>query len=79
MSRDIEGVRPRLLSDTSAEALDELRRFRHLFRHLYGYDLDDEGVLKALKQAYRLQAVYLTDLKNFLAFLDQLTAENDSP
>ncbi len=35
MGRDIEGIRPRLLSDSSSEALDELRCFRHLFRHVY--------------------------------------------
>ena len=71
MSREIEGVRPRLLSD----ALDELRRFRHLFRHLYRYDLEAEGVAKALTQAHRLRAVCLDDLRDFIAFLDCLVDE----
>jgi len=35
MTLDIEGVRPRLLSDQSYDCLDELRRFRHLFRSAY--------------------------------------------
>jgi hypothetical protein len=78
MSREIEEVRPRLLSDVAAEALDELRRFRHLFRHLYRYDLEVEGVAKALKQAHRLQAVYLIDLENFIAFLDRLADEESA-
>ena len=73
MGRDIEGMRPRLLSDTALEALDELRRFRHLFRHLYRYNLDAEGVQKALRQAHRLQEVYSEDLEHFIAFLDSLT------
>lgn len=72
MGRDIEGMRPRLLSNESLECLDELRRFRHLFRHLYRYDLKAEGVQKALKQAYRLKQIYLEDLKQFMAFLDNL-------
>lgn len=80
MRRNIEGIRPRLLSDTAVEALDELRRFRHLFRHLYHYDLDEEGVQKALKQAHRLKKVYLEDLERFIAFLDELTeaAQNEN-
>lgn len=78
MNREIEGVRPRLLSDVAVEALDELRRFRHLFRHLYRYDLEAEGVTKALKQARRLQAVYLVDLKKFIAVLDRLADEESA-
>jgi hypothetical protein len=72
MGRDIEGIRPRLLSEAAIEALDELRRFRHLFRHLYRYNLETEGVRKALKQAQRLQAVYRGDLGQFIDFLDHL-------
>lgn len=35
MKLDIEGVRPALLSAESYDLFDELRRFRHLFRHDY--------------------------------------------
>jgi len=72
MGRDIEGIRPRLIGDVALEALDELRRFRHIFRHLYRYDLKTEGVQKALAQAYRLKEVYLKDAGHFIAFLDRL-------
>jgi len=77
MGRDIEDIRPRLLSEEATEALDELRRFRHLFRHLYRYDLEAEGVLRALRQAHHLKTVYQIDLENFINFLDQLTANNE--
>ena len=72
MGRNIEGIRPALLGETALECLDELRRFRHLFRHLYRYNLNPEGLGQALKQAHRLQAVYLADLEGFIAFLDGL-------
>lgn len=75
MGRDIEGIRPRLLSSESLECLDELRRFRHLFRHLYRYDLKAEGVQKALVQAHRLRKLYRDDLEKFIAFLDGLTID----
>jgi hypothetical protein len=77
MGRDIEGIRPRLLNDTAVEALDELRRFRHLFRHLYRYNLEAEGVRKALRQAHRLRKIYPQDLGRFLAFLDSLSQAAD--
>ena len=72
MGRDIEETRPPLLSDTALAALDELRRFRHLFRHLYRYDLEPEGVQRALAQAHRLQSVYRQDINQFFIFLDSL-------
>ncbi len=78
MGRDIEGMRPRLLNDSVIEALDELRRFRHLFRHLYRYDLKAEGVQKALEQAHQLQAVYLEDLNRFIAFLDDMGTDKEA-
>ena len=62
MGREIEGVRPRLLSDGSVQALDELRRFRHLFRHLYQADLKPEGVAVAMTQARRLESTYPSDI-----------------
>ncbi len=40
MKLRIEGIRPALLSLETAGILDELRRFRHLFRHAYTADLD---------------------------------------
>ncbi len=72
MERDIEGIRPRLLSKAAVASLDELRRFRHLFRHLYRYDLEEEGVKRALKQANHLQSVYVADINQFIGFLDRL-------
>ena len=45
MVLNIEGVRPALLSEISFRNLDELRGFRHVFRHAYSYGLDDERVL----------------------------------
>ena len=40
MSLDIPGIRPALLDASSSRILDELRGFRHVFRHAYGVELD---------------------------------------
>jgi len=72
MGRSIPDIRPALLSQTALESLDELRRFRHLFRHLYRYDLKAEGVQKALTQAQRLRTIYTADFQRFYQFIDAL-------
>jgi len=46
----IEGIRPSLLSEESFRYLNELRGFRHVFRHAYSYGLDDERVIYLLKR-----------------------------
>jgi hypothetical protein len=40
MSLDIEGVRPRILSDESLRLLRRLLAFRHFFRHAYAVSLE---------------------------------------
>ena len=72
MTLDIEGVRPRLLSDQSYDCLDELRRFRHLFRSAYRQRLDAERLALAYRRARVLEHVYRADIEQFLAFLDGL-------
>jgi len=72
MTLDIEGLRPRLLGDIAYDALDELRRFRHLFRSAYRLRLDTERLALVLKKAQVLEQVYVTDLERFLTFLDDL-------
>jgi len=72
MTLDIEGVRPRLLSDEAYQCLDELRRFRHLFRSMYASSLDAERLKLVLNKARRLETLYRTDIDRFLSYLDQL-------
>jgi hypothetical protein len=40
MSLDIEGIRPRVLSDESLRLLRGLLAFRHFFRHAYAVSLE---------------------------------------
>ncbi len=72
MTLDIEGIRPRLLSDHAYDCLDELRRFRHLFRSAYRMRLDAERLALVYRKAQALEHVYQADIERFLAFLDTL-------
>jgi len=61
----IKGIRPALLSKDSFENLNELRGFRHVFRHAYSYGLDDQRVLTLLRHVLSKKAIIMKDLRKF--------------
>jgi hypothetical protein len=61
----IPGVRPQVLSERAFRHLDELRGFRHVFRHAYTYGLDGERVTALLGKALELQESLLGDISQF--------------
>jgi len=72
MTLDLPGVRPPLLRRETAHVLEEFLRFRHLFRNLYGFELEwfrVQSLLKALPAAWNAVEA---DLDRFLAFLDSV-------
>jgi len=66
MTLNIRGVRPALLSTESAELLDELRAFRHVFRHAYLKRLDFSRVEQNLDRARQLRSLLPQDVAYFL-------------
>ena len=66
MRLEIEGMRPVLVSDEAYILLDELRRFRHFFRHAYTADLKPENLVDLLSKAERLRPVHRRDVAEFL-------------
>ena len=55
MSVELEDKRPSVLDARLYELLSELKRFRHLVRHRYGFDLDPKRVAEnheLLKEAF---------------------------
>ena len=69
MQLEIRGIRPALLSEATASALDELRRFRHLFRHAYATDLDPAKVEKLAAKVPGIRSAFDQDFERFLARL----------
>ncbi|WP_448563130.1 ribonuclease toxin HepT-like protein [Trichothermofontia sp.] len=78
MTLDIQGIRPKLWSQASYQELDELRRFRHVFRNAYTIELDPQRVAIVITQAQCLQSLYQADLEQFKAFLDTLAQPRSS-
>ena len=66
ISLPVEGVRPRLISEEASREMDELRAFRHFFRHAYSYELRYEKIKFPLDSARKLQGIYKRDIAQFL-------------
>lgn len=73
MQLDVMPVRPAVIDDTAYDALDELRRFRHLFRHAYRMKLDPLRLQLVLNKALALKDVYPGQFKQFISFLEDLS------
>ena len=69
MRLDIPVVRPALLSESTAVDLDELRRFRHRFRHAYSADLDPDRVVRLAAMTAPLRRAFTRDIEQFLSRL----------
>lgn len=72
MTLEIKGTRPALLSQNSFELLDELRAFRHFFRHAYDVNIDRNKFKIVAEKALKLRKSYKREINKFLNFLDKL-------
>lgn len=63
---DLPGLRPPLLSRETFEEVDELRRFRHLARNIYGFNLKPERVVSLLERLPDLDKKMNRELNSFL-------------
>lgn len=70
MTLDLPSVRPPVLREATARALDEFLRFRHLFRNVYGFELAWPRLRALLERLPNAWRALDEDLERFLAFLD---------
>jgi len=70
MKLEIEGVRPALVSAELYPLLNELRGFRHFFRHAYVVQLDVGRVQFVLARARQARPLLQRDVTRFLAQLE---------
>jgi uncharacterized protein YutE (UPF0331/DUF86 family) len=75
MLLSIENVRPPLISQTSYTLLNELRGFRHVFRHAYSYGLNDERVDTLLRQLINQKDSVINDLQKFRSIISGFIKE----
>jgi len=72
MRLDVMPIRPAVINDVAYDALDELRRFRHVFRYSYDVELDPARLGLVWQKAETLQKIYAMQINQFLAFLQAL-------
>ena len=62
---NIEGIRPALLTTECYDILNELRGFRHVFRHSYSYKLDERKIKLLIEDVLKLEILIKNDIKRF--------------
>jgi len=71
MILNVKGIRPQLWSNDSFRLLDELRGFRHVFRHAYGYELDSKRVFEIQDKVIKNWQKVKKDIEKFQKFLEK--------
>ncbi|HEX3551869.1 MAG TPA: hypothetical protein VIA62_01400 [Thermoanaerobaculia bacterium] len=69
MQRDLAPLRPAVIDSEAYERLDEMLRFRHVFRTMYGLRLDPFRLQGVLRNALELKELYRPQFERFLEFL----------
>jgi hypothetical protein len=75
MQIEIDGVRPALWERDLAARVDELRRFRHVFRNMYANDLDPRRVAAVQERLPETISRFLQAHHRFIGNLDLMIAE----
>ncbi len=81
VAQDVVDVRPAVIDQNSALALDEFRRFRHLVRNVYTMNLVPErmaGLIAALPDLWSTLRAELLAFADFLEALAQADSESPS-
>ena len=69
MFLDIPGVRPAVLPESGRKIAHDLRGFRHLFRHSYDYQIDQQRIAELAGNWTGSQSEFLAALERFRDYL----------
>ena len=72
MTIEVPGYRPRVINDDLFRLLDDLRGFRHKFRHSYTFELDWERERLVAQKLPTAHALLKNQITAFLAQIDHL-------
>ncbi len=70
MTLELPGIRPAVIRRETARALDEFLRFRHLFRNVYGFELEWPRLRALARRVPKAWQLLKVDVEHFLSFLD---------
>ena len=66
---EINDIRPVVISLQTRKDLEELLRFRHIVRNIYGFELEPERIEALIALVIRLYPRFTKEIENFIAFL----------
>jgi hypothetical protein len=79
MMSELPGVRPPVIAAETGKLLKKFLEFRHMFRNVYGFDLEFEK-LDDLDRLYpEAHKKFREDIQKFIAFLEQLVKKLETP
>ncbi len=71
MALDLPTIRPPVIGRGTVRILGEYLRFRHLFRNVYGFELEWERLQPLLERLPAAWITVQTDILHFIVFLDE--------
>jgi hypothetical protein len=74
MSMEIDGIRPAVISEALREQLDEYLRFRHLFRNVYGFNLDAARLMELINGLDEVFSDLHQAIQEFSTFLGTIAS-----
>ena len=77
MTMDLLNIRPPVMSDKTAQSLDEYRRFHHVVRNVYAEHLDPERVGGLVEKLSTVWEQLKKELLAFAEFLEGISHADD--
>ena len=74
VSYPVPNLRPAIISQETAELLEQYRGFRHRFRHSYGFDLSWPKLSPLWKDAPTIIEKFISDIEQFISFLKMMSS-----
>ena len=71
MAEDIVGIRPAVISMETREAVDDFRKFRHIARNIYPFNLDPMRIRSLVEKLPEAVDRVCKDFSAFAEFLNQ--------
>jgi len=66
---EIDGIRPAVISLQTRKDLEELLRFRHVVRNIYGFELEATRIEELIKLTSGIYPRFRKEIEKFIAFL----------
>lgn len=73
MARDITGLRPRVIKEETRVFLDEYRKFRHLVRNIYTFNIIPQKVIKLANSIAKTSNGFKKDIKSFINIIERIS------